>query len=386
MKSRLLSERTMSIPPTQLRIIFEKAQRMKDVIRLEIGEPDFDTPTHIRDAAKKALDEGYTHYTSSAGIKDLRDSIADKMEKENHISVDPDKEVVVTAGSCCAIYLAVMATVNQGEEVLLPDPIWPLYEGCVRLAGGVALHYPLLEKNRFKIDPGDLKKRITEKTKMLVITNPSNPTGSIETKRELKDIADVVLENDILVVADEVYEKLIYGGLEHFSLGSMPEMREKTITVNGFSKTYAMTGWRVGYAVTNEEIVEEMAKLNLYLNTCVNAAAQWAATAALKGPQDCVREMVKEYEKRREVFIDGLNLIPGISCIKPDGAFYSFANVSSFGMSSFDFSMKLLEEARVSTTPGSSFGRCGEGYIRLSYARSIEELEEALRRIEEALK
>ncbi|MFQ5711380.1 MAG: pyridoxal phosphate-dependent aminotransferase [Candidatus Geothermarchaeales archaeon] len=380
-----LSERTKNIPVSGIRVIFDKAQRMKDVVRLEMGDPDFDTPSHIREAAKRALDEGYTHYTPSAGLTEIREAVAEKLRRDNRIDVGPD-EVVMTAGSSSAINIAIMATINPGDEVLIPDPAWPLYEVFVKLSGGVVVRYPLLEKNEFKIDPEDVERRITRRTKMLIINTPNNPTGSVQTRLELEAIAQIALENDLLVVSDEVYEKITHSGAEHLSIGSMPEMRDRTITVNSFSKTYAMTGWRIGYAAANREIATEMVKLNIYSTVCVNAVAQRAALAALRGPQDCVREMVGEYGRRRDYVVRRLNEMPRITCVEPKGAFYVFPNISDFGVSSFDFSMNLLDMTRVSTVPGSSFGERGEGYIRISYATSLKELEKGMGRIEDAIK
>jgi aminotransferase len=383
--SKYISTRVQELPTSGIRVIFEKARQMKDVVRLEIGEPDFDTPIHIKEAAKKALDDGFTHYTPFTGIEELRMAIAEKVKAENGIEADPLKEIAVTPGACSALYCAVLSIINQGEKVLVPDPGWPHYEPCVRMAGGIPQHYPLLEENDFKLDVDDLSKRIDESTKAIIINSPNNPTGSVLTRKDLEGIAQIAQENDLIVISDEVYEKIIYD-TEHISIASLPNMRERTITINAFSKTYAMTGWRIGYAVAKEEIISQMAKLILYSSTCANSIGQKAAIAALKGPQNCVYEMVEEYRRRRDFVVKRLNEIPGVSCKMPKGAFYVFPNIKKYGLSSFDFVLLLLEKARVSMVPGSSFGEHGEGYVRISYATSLENLHEAMDRLEKALK
>lgn len=383
--SKYISKMVQELPISGIRVIFEKARQMKDVIRLEVGEPDFDTPNHIKEAAKKALDEGFTHYTPFIGIEELRVAIAEKIKAESGYEVDPDKEIAITPGACSAIYCTVLSTVNPGEKVLIPDPGWPHYEPCVRMAGGIPQHYPLLEGNDFRVDVDDLSKRIDEKTKAIIINSPSNPTGSVLTRKDIEGIAQIAEENDLIVISDEVYEKIIYDNAEHISIASFPNMRERTITINAFSKTYAMTGWRIGYAIAREEIISQMAKLILYTSTCANSIGQKAAIAALRNPQNCVYEMVKEYKRRRDFIVKRLNEIPGISCKVPRGAFYAFPNIKEFGMSSSDFALYLLDNAKVSTVPGSSFGKFGEGYLRISYATTLENLEEAMNRIENFL-
>jgi len=377
-----LSNRTKSLEPSGIMAIFEKAQALKDVIRLEVGEPDFDTPEHIRNAAKRAMDEGFTHYTSSAGILPLRESIAEKTKREVGVDVDPKKEVVVTDGGSCAITLAMMAILNPGDEVLISDPAWPYGPG-IKMAEGIPVRYRLSEEEGFRIDFNDLRSRISSKSKMIVINSPNNPTGSVVDRRELETLAEIALENDLLVLSDEVYEKLVYD-TQHISMLSLPEMKNRTILVNSFSKTYAMTGWRVGYAIANEDIAREIAKLNLYLNTCSTSFAQVAALEALRGPQDCVKAMADQYKKRIDLMHSGLVKM-GVPCVKPKGAFYLFPDFSEFRHSSHEMGMLLLENVHVSTAMGITFGRYGEGHLRLSCANSIENLSEALRRIEKAL-
>jgi len=377
-----LSVRAKSLEPSGIMAIFEKAHGMKGVIRLEVGEPDFDTPEHIKDAAKKALDNGFTHYTSSTGILPLREAIAEKTKKETGVDVDPRKEVVVTDGGSCAITLAMMAVLNLGDEVLISDPSWP-YGPSVKMAEGIPVRYRLLEEEDFRIDFDDLRSKISSKSKMIVINSPNNPTGSVLDRRELETLAEIAVDEDLIVLSDEVYEKLIYDA-QHISTLSMPQIKNRAILVNSFSKTYAMTGWRVGYAIANEAITEEMAKLNLYLNTCSTSFAQVAALEALRGPQDCVRAMADQYRKRVDLMFRGLESM-SVPCVKPKGAFYLFPDFSEFSHSSHEMGTLLLEKAHVSTAPGIAFGERGEGHLRLSCANSIQNLGEALRRIEKAL-
>jgi aspartate/methionine/tyrosine aminotransferase len=385
LKEVVLADRVKQISASGIRVVFERAEKLRDVIRLEVGEPDFDTPAHIRDAAVKALNEGYTHYTSSYGLMELREEIAHRLRKENRIDAD-STEVIVTAGASCALYLAIMATINPGDEVLVPNPAWPHYEYCVRLASGIPIGYPISEKQQFRIDPSDIKARLSKKSRMIIINSPSNPTGSVFHLKDLEEVAAIAQEHNLLVLSDEVYDKITYENARHYSIASLPGMKERTITINSFSKTYAMTGWRLGYATARREIIEEMAKLNLYTNSCASSIAQKAGVAALRGPQDFVRRMVKEYNRRRVFLVKHLNELPGVSCITPEGAFYAFPNISGLKMSSSKCAMFLLDHARVATVPGSAFGAYGEGYLRISYATSIKNLESALMRIKATLK
>jgi len=379
-----ISKKVLELPTSSIRVIFEKARKIKDVIRLEIGEPDFDTPEHIKKAAEIAMNSGFTHYTPYAGTEELREAIAEKCRIDNAIDADI-REVVVTPGASSAIFCSILSVIRAGDQILVPDPAWPHYDACARVADGITTYYPLYEKNGFQVDVTDLEKRINSKTRAIVINSPSNPTGAIQTRKHLEDIAKLAIEYDLLVISDEVYEKIVYGNAEQMSIASLPEMRERTITINAFSKTYAMTGWRVGYAVVREDIAVQMAKLVLYSSTCANSLGQKAALAALKGSQDCVEKMTAEYKRRRDFLVKRLNEIEGISCLMPKGSFYVFPNIKELGMSSFDCTMWLLDKARTSTVPGSGFGPHGEGYLRISYATSLENLEEATRRIENAL-
>jgi len=376
------SKRSAGIPPSGIMAVFEKAQMMAGLIRFELGEPDFNTPSHIRDAATKALDSGFTHYTSSQGTLELRREIARKLEEDNGIVASPDSEIIVTAGACSAVYLAMLALVNPGDEVLLPDPAWPAYEPCARLADASVIHYSMREEDNFTPDPQAIRERITPKTRLLLINSPNNPTGSVTSTSTLKEIANLAEQHQLIVISDEVYEKFVYDGVRHQSFAALSGMRDRTVTINAFSKTYAMTGWRLGYTVAPANIVAEMAKLNLYANTCANSIAQVAGIEAIRGPQECVREMAEEYDRRRRFVLERLNKIPKITCTRPKGAFYVFPNIRRLGMSSFDFSMHLLEKGKVSTVPGSVFGKQGEGYLRISYATSMANLKEGLDRFE----
>jgi aminotransferase len=380
-----VSSRIKGIELSGIRVIFDLAARMPDVIRLEAGEPDFNTPRHICEAAERAMREGKTHYTSSRGMLELRKAIAEKARKENGIDADPEEEIVVTAGASCAVYLAIHTVIEEGDEVLIPDPTWPAYEACVKLAGGKPIPYSLTEERGFRFDIDEIQKLITKRTKMIIVTSPSNPTGGVIPLRDLKDLADVAIKHDLIVLSDEVYEKIIYDGHTHHSIASLPEMKERCITVNSLSKTYAMTGWRLGYAIAPKDIASQMAKLNLFVNSCPSSISQEAGLAALTGPQDEVKRMVEEYARRRRIIVDGLKNIKGFRINPPMGAFYAFPNIQELNYSSWDFCMLLLKVGRVATVPGSAFGSRGEGYIRISYANSIENIKEALRRIEETV-
>ena len=376
------SKRSIGIPVSGIRVVFEKAQKMTGLVRLELGEPDFPTPAHIVEAAKKALDDGYTHYTSSQGLPELRKELARKLEQDNGVVASPDTEIIVTAGACCAVDLAMLTLVNPGDEVLLPDPAWPHYEPCARLAEGSVVHYPMKEEANFAPDPDVIRERISPKTRVLLINFPSNPTGAAVNASTLKEIANLAEQHNLVVISDEVYENFVYDGASHQSLAAISGMKGRTITINAFSKTYAMTGWRLGYAVAPANIVAEMAKLNLYANTCANSIAQVAGIAALRGPQDCVREMAEEYGRRRKFVLERIRKIPQISCTEPRGAFYVFPNIRRLGMNSLDCCMHILEKGKVSTVPGSSFGQQGEGYLRISYATSMANLKEGFDRLE----
>jgi aminotransferase len=363
----------------------ELALKTKDVIKLTSGEPDFVTPSHIREAAKKALDEGHTFYTPTGGIPDFREAIADKMEKEHRIEIDPGSEVVAIPGAIEGIFLAIMCTINPGDEVLIPEPGYVGYAPCVKFAGGNPISVPLDENRGFCIDPSCLENRITKKTKMIVLNSPSNPTGMVVSHKELEAIADISKRHNLLVLSDEAYEKIVYDDAKHYSILALPEMKNRTIMIGSFSKTYAMTGWRIGYLVAEKGLVENMLKIQSSIVLCTNGVVQKAAVAALKGPQDSVTAMVKEFDARRHFIVEKINSIDGLSCGLPKGAFFVFPNIAEYGLDSVAMAQFLIEDAKVAVYPGSAYGSLGEGHIRLTYAASIKQIETALHRIETSL-
>lgn len=357
----------------------------KSVIHLEIGEPDFDTPRNIKDAATKALDQGYTHYGPSAGLPEFREAIAEYISKTRGIQVEPT-EVVVTPGAKPIMFFSLLALVNSGEEVLYPNPGFPVYETLINFVDAKPVPIPLLDENDFRLDPEYVKTHITKKTKLIILNYPENPTGGIVTKDDLKLIADSISNrDDVFVLADEIYSKIIYEG-KHESIAALPGMKDKTILLDGFSKTYAMTGWRLGYGVMRKDIAVKMAQLMTNSNSCTSTFSQIAGIEALKGPQTELEKMVAEFKKRREVMVSGLNEIDGFSCKKPHGAFYVFPDISGTGMDSRKLGDHLLYDAGVAVLPGASFGKYGENHLRLSFANSIENIKKALDRISEAVK
>ena len=356
----------------------------REIIHLEIGEPDFDTPENIKEAAIKALKEGYTHYVPAAGILELREAIAEYISEGRGVEVKPE-EVVVTPGAKPIIFFSILACVDPGEEVMYPNPGFPIYRSIIEFVEGKPIPIPLREERDFRIDPNDIAERLTDKTKMIILNSPHNPTGGMLEREDLEVIADAVRgREDVIVLSDEVYCKIVYEG-EHESIASIPGMKDKTIILDGFSKTYAMTGWRMGYGVMREDLAEKITRLMVNSNSCVCAFIQMAGIEALKGPQDAVSRMVSEFKRRREVIVSGLNRINGISCKKPRGAFYVFPNVKELGVGCKELSDFLLTKAGVAVLPGTSFGEYGEGYIRLSYANSVENLKKAIERMSEAL-
>lgn len=357
----------------------------KNIVHLEIGEPDFGTPQNIKDAAAKALKDGYTHYGPSAGLPEFREVIAQYVSKTRGITAEAD-EVVVTPGAKPIMFFSIFALVNPGEEVLYPNPGFPVYESLINFVEGKPVPIPLLEKNDFRLDPEYVREHITKKTKMIILNYPENPTGGILTKDDLEVIADCIADrDDVFVLADEIYSRMIYEG-KHESIASLPGMKDKTILLDGFSKTYAMTGWRLGYGVMRKDIAQKIAQLMTNSNSCTSTFTQIAGIEALKGPQAEVEKMIAEFKKRREVIVSGLNEIKGITCKKPFGAFYAFPNISGTGMDSRKLGNHLLYNAGVAVLPGTSFGKYGEGYLRLSFATSIENIKKALDRIEKAVR
>ena len=383
-----LSGRTHEVEWSGIRIMFALADEIPDVVNLGIGQPDFDTPEFIRDAAKMALDQGYTRYPPAKGFADLRQAIAAKLKRENNIIADPDTEIYVAVGAMQVIFNTCLHLLNPGDEVIVVDPGYDYYSQ-IRLFGGVPVAVPTHESNRFKVDPADIEAAITNKTKLMIINTPSNPTGAIFDEEILREIARMALEHDLIVLSDEPYEHILFDGHRHISIGSFEGMAERTISAYTLSKSYAMTGWRVGYTVAPPTVIDEMEKLMEHMVSGVTAVAQRAALTAIEAPQDCVREMVATYDKRRRIVYEGLNAVDGITCLKPESTFYAFPNIKSFGLSSWDLARYLVKEHKVAVVPGSIFGKGGEGYLRLSFAASIEQLKEGIARIKrgvEALK
>lgn len=374
------SRRVNLIEPSPIRKIIDLFESRPEIIGLHAGEPDFATPKHIIKAGDRALQEGYTHYTHGAGLLQLREAISQKLRKDNGIEADPKTEITVTAGGFAAIFAAFQATINPEDEVLILQPSWPSYSGFVRLAGGVPVHVSLHGPD-FEPTRANIERHITERTRMIVLNSPNNPTGSVYSRSCLIDIASLAKECDLIILADEVYEKLVFEGKQHFSVASRSEFRDSTITVNSFSKTYAMTGWRIGYVVANHTITTGIRKIHGYMVSCAPASAQKAALEALTGPQDCVREMAEEYKRRRDTVVKGLNEIDGFHCAPSKGTFYAFPEVSKLRIPSAKIAEELLDQAKVATIPGSAFGESGEGYLRLSFAASQPSIQEALRRI-----
>jgi aspartate aminotransferase len=356
----------------------------KDIVHLEIGEPDFDTPKNIKEAAVKAINAGYTHYGPSAGLPDFRETIAQYISKTRGIKAEAD-EVVVTPGAKPIMFFSILALVNPGDEVLYPNPGFPIYESMINFVDAIPVPIPLPEENDFRLEPEYVKKHITKKTKMIILNYPENPTGGIVTKEDLKVIADCIAgRDDVFVLADEIYSRIIYEG-KHESIASLPGMKDKTILLDGFSKTYAMTGWRLGYGVMRKDIAQKVAQLMTNSNSCTCSFTQMAGLEALKGPQTEPEKMVAEFKKRREVIVSGLNQIRGMTCKKPHGAFYVFPNVKGTGMNCRKLSDHLLYDAGVAVLAGTCFGKFGEDHLRLSFANSIENIKKALERIAKAV-
>ena len=357
----------------------------KDVVHLEIGEPDFDTPKNIKEAATRAMRSGYTHYVPSAGIPEFRQVISEYISKTRKLEVSPD-EVVVTPGGKPIMFFSMLTLVNPGEEVLYPNPGFPTYESLINFVGAKPVPLPLKEENEFSLDPEYVKKMITKKTKMIILNSPENPTGGVITHEQLKVIADCIADrDDIFVLSDEIYSRIIYEG-KHESITQFKGIKDKTILLDGFSKTYAMTGWRLGYGVMRKDLALKTAQLMTNSNSCTCAFTQIAGIEALTGPQTEPERMLAEFKKRRKVIVSGLNNIEGITCKKPHGAFYVFPNITGTGMDCRKLGDHLLYNAGVAVLPGTSFGKHGEGYLRLSFANSVQNIEKALERIEKAVK
>ena len=353
--------------------------RGKSVIHLEIGEPDFDTPVHIREAAKKALDEGWTHYGPTQGLPDLLEAIAQHISETRGIQVGPER-VCVVPGAKPIMYFSMLALVDEGDEVIYPNPSFPIYESMIRFCGGVPVPIPLREERGFSFDLDALRDGLSDKTKLLILNSPSNPTGGMLLEEDLAQIARMVQDRDLMILSDEIYSRIYYGA-KPGSITAFPGMLEKTIILDGFSKTYAMTGWRLGYGVMPTWLVEQVDKLMVNSNSCTASFTQRAGIAALTGPQDDVDRMIAEFRRRRDAFVAGLNTLPGFRCTAPEGAFYAFPNIRGTGWKSKPLADALLDEAGVAALSGTAFGEYGEGYLRFSYANSLENLMEAVERI-----
>ncbi len=377
-----VSQKVSRIPGSGIRKIFDAAAGMTGVIHLEVGDPDFKTPPHIVEAAHRAAAGGDTHYAPSPGKPKLRETIAAKLRDENGIQCEPS-QVIVTVGAVGAVASALLAVIDPGDEVIVTDPYWPNYRGLTMMAEGRLVPIRLHEELGFAPDLDEIRNKITGRTKVLILNSPNNPTGGVLPEDMLMRIGKIALEHNILVICDEVYEKIVFDGAKHFSLGSVPEFRDNVLTVNGMSKTFAMTGWRIGYACGPQNIISAMARIYEISVSSVSSVIQEAALAALTGPKEPVLEMVRAYERRRDLVVAGLRAIPGIACVEPKGAFYVMPNIKSFGMTSLDFSLALLKKGKVATVPGSALGENGEGYIRLSCATSEDNLEEALSRMKD---
>ena len=352
----------------------------RDVIDLGGGDPDFPTPMHIVQAAADAMEAGDTHYVASAGIIELRREIAKKLHVENNVEYSPD-EIVVTPGGKPAVYSSIMTLIDEGDEVLILDPGWVSYVPEVVIAGGKPINVPLSAEDNFALTDARIRPYITPRTRAVILCTPNNPTGRVATRPELEVVAQLAQEHNLVVFSDEIYEKLIYDGRTHISIAALPGMRERTVTLNGFSKAYAMTGWRLGYLAAPAPIVQQMLKLYSHSITCAASFSQRGAVAALTGPQEAIGQMVEAYDRRRHLVTDGLNAIPGVRCALPEGAFYSLPDIRGTGLTSAQCAEVLLEEGGVAVTPGSAFGPAGEGFIRLSYATSDELLQGAIERM-----
>ncbi len=361
--------------------MLDLSAKMENVIHLEQGEPNFVTPQHILDAAADAMKEGLTHYTDTSGTMELREAISEKVERENGIHADPQTEVIVTAGSQEAMLVAALGLLDRRDEALVIDPYYPAYFEDTLLAEAVPIAVPLYAKNNYRIEIEDLEKKITPRTKMIWMCNPSNPTGHVFSKSDLEIFAEVAKKHDLLVFADEIYEKIVYEGKRLVSMASLPGMENRTITVQGFSKAYAMTGWRIGYMVAARELSSTLRTLHYYMTLCPNIISQKAALAALTGPQTCVEEMVADYSRRRELVLSEINKLNMLSCVRPEGAFYVFPDFSKLDKSDERLATDILQEVKVVTVPGSGFGKAGQGHLRISYSPDYEQVKEGMQRL-----
>ncbi len=376
-----LNSKICGIKPSGIRKFFDVVSEMKDAISLGVGEPDFDTPWHIREEGIYALEKGRGHYTSNAGLKELREEISVYMLRKYGLSYEWNNELLVTIGGSEAIDVAMRVMLDPGDEVIIPQPSYVSYEPCAVMAGGKPVIVELKEENEFRLTGEDLLSAVTDRTKLLVLPFPNNPTGSIMEEEDLAEIARIVREKDIFVISDEIYSELTYGGKRHVSIAQLPEMKERTIVINGFSKAFAMTGWRLGFACGPKEIIRQMTKMHQFAIMCAPTVSQYAAIEALKNGDADVEKMCEAYDARRRYLLHEFNRI-GLPCFEAKGAFYVFPCIKSLGMTSEEFATTLLNEEKVAVVPGTAFGDCGEGYLRISYAYSIEKLKTAFARIE----
>lgn len=374
-----LSDKCVALKPSGIRKFFDIVSEMPDAISLGVGEPDFDTPWHIREEGIYSLERGRTFYTSNSGLKELRQEICHYLKRRMNLDYCADTDVIITVGGSEAIDIALRAMINPGDEVLIPLPSYVSYEPCCILADGVPVTIELKEEDEFRLKPEQLLQAITDKTKILVLPFPNNPTGGIMEKEDLEAIAQVLIEKDIFVLSDEIYSELTYGK-DHVSIASIPGMKERTIVINGFSKSYAMTGWRLGYAAGPAPIIKQMTKIHQYAIMCAPTTSQYAAVEAMRNGDADVARMREAYDGRRRYLLHAMKEM-NLKCFEPKGAFYIFPNISRFGMTSEEFATRLLEEEKVAVVPGSAFGDCGEGFIRISYAYSLEDLKEAIGRV-----
>lgn len=377
-----LSDKITTIKPSGIRKFFDLVSEMKDAISLGVGEPDFDTPWRIREEGIYTLEKGKTYYTSNSGLMDLRIEISRYLDRRFGLNYDAEKEIIVTVGGSEGIDLAFRAMLNPGDEVIIPEPCYVSYVPCVTLADGVPVTINLKEENDFKLTKEQLLSAITPKTKVLVLAFPNNPTGAVMTREELEEIAEVVKEKDIFVVSDEIYAELSYGNARHCSIASIEGMKERTIVINGFSKAHAMTGWRLGYACGPEVILKQMLKIHQFAIMCAPTNSQYAAVEALRECDDAVEEMRNEYDRRRRFMLSKLRGM-GLKVFEPYGAFYIFPNIAEFGLTSDEFATRFLTEEKVAVVPGTAFGDCGEGFLRMSYASSLSNLKTAMERLEQ---
>lgn len=375
-----LSQTITNIKPSGIRKFFDIVSEMPEAISLGVGEPDFDTPWHIREEGIYSLEKGKTFYTSNSGLLELREEICKWYKRKYNVDYDYKKEALITVGGSEGIDLAFRAMLDPGDEVIIPEPCYVSYVPCVELAGGVPVTIALKNENQFRLTPEELLGAITDKTKILILAYPSNPTGAIMTKEDLEPIAKICQEKDIFVISDEIYSELTYGEVQHCTIGSLPGMKERTIIINGFSKAYAMTGWRLGYALAPQVIAEQMTKVHQFAIMCAPTTSQYAAISAIKDGDKDIERMKTSYDQRRHFLMKTFEEM-GLPCFEPLGAFYMFPCIKEFGMTSDEFATKLLQEEELAVVPGTAFGDCGEGFLRISYAYSIDELREAMKRL-----